>query len=156
MYNTPMTFNPQKILVPIDLSELSRKALACAADLGARYGSRIVILTVIEDRFPYPDLFSFESPTEDYYKVMRERAHVELQKLAQQFPHMKDSIDLYITRGYPATKIVEVANQEKTDLIVMGTHGTSGIAHAILGSVTDKVIRKAPCPVLLVRHTVHE
>ena len=151
-----MAFAPKIILVPIDLSEHSRKALACAADLGVCFHSRLVVLTVIEDRFPYPDLFSFDRPAEDFYKVMRERAHQELDKLIGLLPQVKAQADLYVTRGHPAKKIVEVAEKENADLIVMGTHGTSGLGHALLGSVSDKVIRQAPCPVLLVRHTAHE
>ena len=151
-----MAFAPRIILVPIDLSEHSRKALACAADLGVCFHSRLVVLTVIEDRFPYPDLFSFDHPTEDFYKVMRERAHQELKKLVEHLPHIKAQADLYVTRGHPAEKIVEVAAREKADLIVMGTHGTSGLSHALLGSVTDKVLHRAPCPVLVVRHSAHE
>ena len=155
-YNRAMTFSPKTILVPIDFSEHSRKALGCAADLGASFRSRIVVLTVIEDRFPYPDLYSLKHPSEDFYKEMREGALNELKKAIQLVPHVKERISLFVTRGYPADKILEVAGQEKADLIVMGTHGTGGIGHIFLGSVSQKVLHRAGCPVMLVRHTAEK
>ena len=61
-----------------------------------------------------------------------------------------------IEEGYPFPRIIEIARKHEVDLIVMGTHGRTGLAHALLGSVAEKVVRKAPCPVLTVKHPEHE
>lgn len=151
-----MAFSKGKILVPIDHSDLSRQALTCAVALAGPFDARLLLLTIIEDRFPYPDMFSFENPQGDFYRVMKAHAHDDLKALAAQYPDMKERMELYITRGRPYDKIVEVASAEKADLIVMGTHGAGGLTHALLGSVAEKVLRHAPCPVLVVRHKAHE
>ncbi len=151
-----MAFKNGKLLVPIDHSDLSMQALECATSLARQFDARLLLVTVIEDRFPYPDLFSIQSPQEDYYRVMKARAHEDLAKLAARYPDLKDRTELYITRGRPYDKIVEVAVAERADLIVMGTHGVGGLTHALLGSVSEKVIRHAPCPVLVVRQKAHE
>ena len=61
-----------------------------------------------------------------------------------------------VAEGLPFTEILRVAREKDIDLIVMGTHGHTGLAHVFLGSVADKVVRRAPCPVLTVRHPEHE
>jgi len=155
-YNIAMAFTHGKILVPIDHSDLSRQALATAVAVAGPFDARLLLLTVIEDRFPYPDMFSFENPEGDYYRVMKARAHDDLSALAAEYPALKERMELYITRGRPYDKIVEVAAAEKADLIVMGTHGVGGISHALLGSVAEKVLRHAPCPVLVVRQKDYE
>jgi universal stress protein A len=151
-----MAFTQGKILVPIDHSDLSRQALSCAVSVAGPFEARLLLLTVIEDRFPYPDMFSFENPQGDYYRVMKARAHEDLSALAAEYPALKERMDLYITRGRPWDKIVEVAAEEKADLIVMGTHGVGGLSHALMGSVAEKVLHHAPCPVLVVRQKAVE
>jgi nucleotide-binding universal stress UspA family protein len=151
-----MAFKQGKLLVPIDHSDLSRRALETAASMARCFEARLLLLTVIEDRFPYPDLHALEQPHEDYYRVIKKRAHEDLSRLAEQYPDLKERTELYITRGRAYDKIVEVAAAEKADLIVMGTHGVGGFTNALLGSVSEKVISHAPCPVLVVRQKAHE
>ena len=139
------------ILVPLDFSKSSERAFNHAYRIARDYASRIILLTVIDDRFPYPDLFSFEEPREDYYRHLRERALTHMEELL----HQKDTACLayekLVLRGDPSKEILTVAEEEGVDLIVLATHGTTGLTHYLLGSVTEKVVRRAPCPVLVVR-----
>ncbi len=139
----------EKILVPVDLSSFSARAVSCAAKLAGEGGS-MTLLTVISDVLPYFDFFPIEYPSADYFDAMKQKAETELRALAEE--NAKEvRADFVVRRGYPAAEIVEMAEQEKFDLIVMATHGHSGLEHALLGSITEKVLRKAHCPVLVAR-----
>ena len=139
----------EKILVPVDLSSFSAKAVAYAARL-AGPGGAITLLTVVSDVLPYFDFFPIEYPSADYFEAMKAKAESELRALAEE--NAKEArADVVVRRGYPAAEIIEMAAEEKFDLIVMATHGHSGLEHALLGSITEKVLRKAHCPVLVAR-----
>jgi len=140
---------PSRILVPVDLGDFRRRPYDMAVELARLNGARIVLLAVIDDSFPYPDIFSFHSPNEDYYKTIRDRAMDSMTKLVEEAP-ADVQIEILVSRGKPWKVIVEVAQQESCDLIIMKTRGSRGLEHAFLGSVTDKVLRAAPCPVLVV------
>jgi nucleotide-binding universal stress UspA family protein len=139
---------PQKILIPLDAGEIRRRAFRLGARLAQINNATLILLTVIHDTFPYPDIFSFHSPNEDYYHSIRDHAREILKKTAEEAPPGV-AIDVMISRGSPAKVIVEVAEEEHVDLIIMTTHNTRGLERAILGSVTDKVLRTAKCPVLV-------
>jgi len=140
---------PKRILIPIDVGEVRRRALDLGVRLANVNGAEIILLTVVEDRFPYPDIFSFHSPNKDYYKTVRDRAYNLMSEAVSEVAH-DVTINSMCARGNPARVIVEVADEEDVDLIIMTTHTTRGIEHAILGSVTDKVLRTATCPVLVI------
>ena len=144
---TPHLFS--RILVPVDLSSFSASAVAYAARLAGTGGS-LTLLTVISDVLPYFDFFPIEYPSTDYFEAMKEKAESELRTLATE--HAPEaSVNVVVRRGYPAAEIIQMAADEKAELIVMATHGHSGLEHALLGSITEKVLRKAHCPVLVVR-----
>ena len=140
---------PTRILIPVDVGNFSRRPFDLAVQLAKLNGAELIMLAVVEDTFPYPDIFSFHSPNEDYYRSIRSRALSTLQEVVEEAPSGL-KIEIMVSRGRPARVIVDVAAEEKVDLIVMNTHGTRGLEHAILGSVTDKVLRMAPCPVLAI------
>ena len=140
---------PQKILIPLDAGEIRRRAFRLGARLAQINHAELLLLSVIHDTFPYPDIFSFHAPNEDYYLTIRDSAREILKKTAAEAPPGV-VIDVMISRGSPAKVIVEVAEEEHADLIIMTTHNTRGLEHAILGSVTDKVLRTATCPVLVI------
>jgi nucleotide-binding universal stress UspA family protein len=140
----------QKLLVPVDLSPFSEKAVQYAAELARMAGGSLTLLTVINDVLPYYEFFPMEHPPADYFDAMKERARNEMRSLAER--HAENvPCDLMVKRGQPAAGIVETASSGNYDLIVMATHGHSGLEHALLGSITEKVLRKAHCPVLVVR-----
>ncbi|HPR62670.1 MAG TPA: universal stress protein [Thermoanaerobaculia bacterium] len=140
-----------RILVPLDFSKTSEFAFAHAYRLACDYGSTLLLLTVLDDRFPYPEIFSFDQPNEDYFHHLRDRARHHIEELVQAMGRCELPYEILILRGDPSREILDVASREGVDLIVMATHGTTGLTHYLLGSVTDKVVRKAPCPVLVVR-----
>ncbi len=140
---------PKKILIPVDVGELRQRAFRLGVRLAQVNDAEIILLSVIHDTFPYPDIFSFHSPNQDYYRTVREKAMRILKGAVGQAPPGV-RIDTMISRGSPAKVIVEVAEEVQADLIIMTTHNTRGLEHAILGSVTDKVLRTARCPVLVI------
>jgi nucleotide-binding universal stress UspA family protein len=162
----------QTILVPVDYSEDSRRALQWGASLSARYGAKLILLHVIanavEAIYPAgPDWMGPLTPPSSFYEGMapgsrargREPMIIDLQEKAQvelsAFAHtsLKDPVpmDVQVVVGRPADAIVRVAREQRVDLIVMGTHGRTGLRHLLLGSVAEEVTRQAPCPVFTVR-----
>lgn len=140
----------QKLLVPVDLSPFSEKSVKYAVELARMTSGSLTLLTVINDVLPYYEFFPMEYPAPDYFSAMTDRARDEMRSLATK--HAQNvPCDLLVKRGQPAVTIVETAKGGQYDLIVMATHGHSGLEHALLGSITEKVLRKAHCPVLVVR-----
>ena len=134
----------KSILVPTDFSEASDAALHYATELALTLGARLALLHVpgktgehFEANFPHGQ---FEAAT-------RERLSSFL--TTEQLERLRPEYVLRV--GGPAEQIVRYADLVDAGLIVMGTHGRSGLAHALMGSVAEQVVRSAPCPVLLVR-----
>ena len=143
-----------RILVPVDFTDLSPRPLRIAVGLaGAAAGTRITLLAVVDDSFPNPDIMSFQLPWADYHRHLRDEARARMEKLRAEAGSGAE-VEVCVVRGHPARAIVSFAHEERCDLIVMATHGVRGFQHALLGSVTDKVIRQVSCPVLVVR--LHE
>ena len=139
----------RSILVPTDLSESSVPALRLARLLADRLGASLTVM--FADLTTYPvDMFTdtpvvySDAGVEEYQKLRGEIA-LRLQEWLDGRP-----FDVIVLTGQPATMILHAAALQKTDLIVMGTHGRRGVAHALLGSVAEKVVRLAPMPVLTV------
>jgi nucleotide-binding universal stress UspA family protein len=140
------------LLVPTDFSEPSAAALAYARDLADALGASIHVLHVIPDPAAQPW-------AEEAYAGSLPAIRAELQSQAQRglaeavpaADRKKYRARLVVAVGVPFTRIIEYATENAIDLIVMGTHGRGALAHAILGSVAERVVRLAPCPVLTVR-----
>lgn len=133
-----------KILVPLDGSPLSERALAPALALAQQPGTEILLA-----RIPTADA-SYEPPTGRQLEVARREIQRYLEAIsAGQSPDM--TISTLMPEGDVASAIVDTAAAEHVDLIVMSTHGYSGVTRWLLGSVTEKVLRTAPCPVLAIR-----
>lgn len=137
-----------KILVPIDFSRPSGFALLAAAGFARQYGGRITLVTVIE-----PDPFCrFETHA---LAVSRKTLEGRLRSELSDFGHKlagKGQVETVLVRhGKPFDEIVKAARALKTDLIIIATHGHTGLKHVLLGSTAERVIRYAPCAVLTVR-----
>jgi nucleotide-binding universal stress UspA family protein len=147
----------KKILAPVDLSELSTSGLRHALDLAQWQQSEVVIyhvVTVEETPFPQGNEEWVASQTENpkLKKIVEQR-----RKRLDAFVRANFSQALLTTTvrqevgiGTPYKTIVDAAVAEAVDLIVMSTHGRTGLAHMLIGSVTERVLRRAPCPVLAV------
>lgn len=142
----------RKILVPVDFSQHSHEAIRWAVDLARRYDPASLTLAHVNQPIPWPT-----SPdglpvlTADLMTRLRADLEAALEGARREAAAGGVVVDTKLLDGVPATEIVELARRGGFDLIVMGTHGRTGIKHAILGSVAEKVVRRAPCPVLAVR-----
>jgi nucleotide-binding universal stress UspA family protein len=148
--------NLKKILVPIDFSEFSKNALKYAVPFAKQFDAQILLLYVVEPTI-YPADFSFgQIGFPSVEEEMRKRGADELNKLAK--TEIQDIVKsrTRVETGKAFFEINKVAKQEDVDLIIIATHGHSGIEHAIFGSTAEKVVRKAPCPVLSIRTPEHE
>lgn len=145
----------QKILVPVDLSPCSSHALAEARQFADAFGASIDLLYV----WSAPALVAPEAVVtgigineQPLFEWVRHNANEQLARFQASAEHEGINVQQSICEsGDPATSIVEHATSGKYDLVVMGTHGRTGLSHVLLGSVTEKVVRRAPCPVLTVR-----
>jgi nucleotide-binding universal stress UspA family protein len=137
----------RKILLPIDFSDNSRRAFDFGAELARDSGAELSLLTVVDDTFPYPELWAWDRPDEEYYRTMRERSLGQMEELLQSAPGI--GAQRLVVRGRPREEIAAVAAEVEADLIVMARHGSGGIRAAIMGSTTESVLRTAPCPVLV-------
>jgi universal stress protein A len=144
----------RRMLVPTDFSTESNIAVDYAIDVASRYGGAIHVLHVLDDMSfasAYPDGFYVELP--GVRERLIEEAERRLAEVTAKCATARVATTSQVRVGRPAAAIVEQATNRGTDLIVMGTHGRSGFAHLVLGSVAERVLRTAPCPVLVVRNT---
>ena len=142
----------KKILVPHDFSDTSEAAVRYALALAQKFGAKVHLLHVSDKaRFEMATEFplGLDGTLED---AVRER----LLKILTLQEHIALKPILEFRSGAPAAEITRYAMEADIDLIVMGTHGRGFVAHAVLGSVAEKVVRTAPCPVLTVRNPQHE
>ena len=143
----------RRILVPTDFSAASRKAMAYGAALARPCEGQVTLLHVIEPP-PYPEFGYAHIPIKEAKQKKAARQVLDL--LAQELadPSLGDAP--VIRTGNASHEITEQARQQTADLIVIATHGRNGLAHAVLGSTAERVVRHAPCPVLVVRAREHE
>jgi universal stress protein A len=142
----------QKVLVPVDFSPHSAFAVEVAADLARRYDASVTLAYVHE-----PLAYALPEGYQLFTEPQLDRLFVEFEK---QLTAQKEAaeaagaprVDTTLLHGFASTELTELAKQGPYDLIVMGTHGRTGLAHVVMGSVAERVVRTAPCPVLTVRH----
>lgn len=139
----------QRVLCPVDLSACSRHALAYASTLAQWYGARLTVLHVFE-LFISPQLLPVDPRAMATSYPSRNEIATDVARFVEPLKDPRVAIDLLVEEGHVARKIVEIATELPADLIVIGTHGRGGVEHLLLGSVTEKVLRKAACPVLIV------
>lgn len=152
---TPGVRGIRSILVPLDFSIASRKALNYAVGFAEQFDAKLTLLNVIEP-IGTPD-FQQTSPVMLDNEKLMERCRHELEHIAKQDhirPELIERIDIRFGRSY--NEITEAARALKADLIVISTHGYTGWKHTIFGSTTERVVRQAPCPVLVVREQERE
>jgi len=139
----------RKVLVPTDFSELSHKAVEKAVELAQRFGAKIDLVHVLEPP-PYPEFGYVHVPMKE--GALRKMAEDHFEKLRKDIPPLADLIDYTPVRtGNAPYEIVQAARQLNSDLIVIGTHGRTGLKRLALGSTAEKVVRHAHCPVLVLR-----
>jgi nucleotide-binding universal stress UspA family protein len=153
-----MTQPIHRILVPTDFSEHSRKALEYAFSLAQRMGASVDLLHVWEPPVHIaPDAMMMMPGWEDASVEKYGLAHAghRLQDWAEQYSHGPVPLRVHLERGIPADAILRAA-ERGYDLVVMGTHGRTGLARLMMGSVAQKVSARASCPVMTVHETESE
>jgi len=140
-----------KILVTTDLSETSARAFAAAVELAAAFDARLIVLHVVEDQLPaYMDEFT-AVPVDTILETQTRRASESLDKLLDAHLPAEVGREAVVVHGIAHLEIPRIAEERGADLIVMATHGRGFVSHALFGSTTERVVRKAPCPVLTIR-----
>ena len=137
----------QSILVPTDFSAPSLKALRSAEELAEQFGAKLILLNVIEPIGPTPD-FAYNPMVLDNEAIVA-GAQKNLKKFAAK--EGLDGVPAYVRQGVPYHEISQAATELKADLICIATHGYTGLKHVFMGSTAERVVRHAPCPVLVVR-----
>jgi nucleotide-binding universal stress UspA family protein len=150
----PALLKIRTILVPIDFSKTSEKALVYAVRMAEQFGSKIVVLNVVEP---------IATPDFAYHPLMLETdkaksvAKTQLEKVCRGAMLPANMVERVLVRyGTPFAEITGAARTLKADLIILTTHGYTGLKHVFMGSTAERVVRHAPCPVLTVREKEHE
>jgi nucleotide-binding universal stress UspA family protein len=143
-----MTF--QRILIATDFSDLSRRGVDRGMELARATKATVLLLHVVENTW-YPGTFGMGAmPLPDLESEVRKAATQRLDKLKSEFDGNGVSCRTLLRDGVPWSEIVNAAKDEKADLIVLATHGYTGLKHALLGSQAERVVRTAECSVLTV------
>jgi nucleotide-binding universal stress UspA family protein len=148
-------FQIRRILVPTDFSDASTGALQMAIELAQRFGARITLFHAHQvPSYVFPEGMMPVSPP--VLQDLEQSIGLELTRLAAGVESAGVPVDHHQALGVPFAEVCRYAEEMHADLIVMGTHGRTGLRHVLLGSTAEKVVRKAPCPVLTVRPEAHE
>ncbi len=152
-------FDPKKILVPVDFSELSPAVIQTAVEIGEIRNAEVDVLHVAkEPNFSsiYGDGYVLSTSLPDkLWEITRTRIENQLEGMVRKIS-TRVKVKTTLLWGKPAKEIVKEAESGKFDLIVMATHGREGMNRIFIGSVTEEVIRRAPCPVFVIRTKVAE
>jgi nucleotide-binding universal stress UspA family protein len=134
-----------RILCPIDFSAHSDAALAYASTLAKEASAKLLLVYVDDSQVPYDAGFAGYVPPPDETELIEK----QLTETVPTAPGVE--CEHHLLFGYPADAIVEFAKTHQVDLIVMGTHGRTGVARLLMGSVAEAVVRRAECPVLILK-----
>jgi nucleotide-binding universal stress UspA family protein len=146
-----MAMDIRHILAPMDFSDYSKDAIHYALELAQTFGAKLPLLHVVELP-PYPiEGFVPSTMGADLLNDLERQASAELAQVLPQAQEAKIEVTRSVVIGSPFQKIIETAEAEHVDLIVMATHSRTGLSHLIIGSVAERAVRTAPCPVLTIR-----
>jgi nucleotide-binding universal stress UspA family protein len=138
------------ILVPLDFSEAGAAIVEWAIHLAEEHGSRIVLFHAYHLPVEFQQLEGAYLPP-DFWANVKAEAAESLSRYAEEIRGRDIAVETVVTEGYAATAIVDEVEKQQADLVVIGTHGLSGLKHLLLGSIAERVVQKARCPVLTVK-----
>ncbi|MEN9575256.1 MAG: hypothetical protein RL514_3111 [Verrucomicrobiota bacterium] len=144
----------KRILVPIDFSDCSKKALQYALPLAREHRAALTLLYVVSPAYGGAEFGALNYV--ELEATMQASGETQLAKLVAAEGRSGVVMDTLVRVGSPALEILAVAKSLPADLIVISTHGRTGLKHVFLGSVTEQVVQRAPCPVFVVRECEHE
>jgi len=146
----------KKILVPTDFSDSAHHALTYGTSFAREYGAELVLLHVVENLTVGYASDLFPVPMAEVFQEISGYARAELAKLGAEAREKGVSVREEVVQGKPSAEIIRFAREGDVDMIVLGTHGKGMLDQALFGSTTERVVRRAPCPVLTVRQAEHE
>jgi len=149
-----MSLDVRRILVPVDFSQHASQVVEWAAELAVEHHSKLMLLHAYHVPI---ELQHFEGAylPPDYWKCVKSDAASQLDHYAEIARRRGIEVESVVREGYPATVIEEEANRVQADLIVIGSQGRSALKHMLVGSIAERIVHKAHCPVLTVKPTTH-
>lgn len=145
------------ILCPVDFSEFSVRAYHHALSLAEHYRAQMIVQNIVElSRYPYADYVASQGDYAEFCRALHEGGKAKLREFVEKHTHDETQLELVVNEGAAADSILSLAQARKVDLLVMGTHGRRGFDRLVLGSVTDRVMRTARCPVLAISKAPHD
>lgn len=144
----------KKVLVPVDFSDYSKSSLKYAVNFAKHFGAELYLIYVVEPMVYPPDFSMGQIAIPSIDVELDKRASEELNNLGKKEIPQDIKSKMIVKTGKPFVEIIEAAAEEDIDLIIIATHGHTGIEHVLFGSTAEKVVRKAPCPVLTLREPI--
>jgi nucleotide-binding universal stress UspA family protein len=151
-----MKISVKRILCPVDFSETSDHALQYALAFAEAYGAELQLLHIVERPMKSYDEVLETAGCIDSLMVVQQKCREQLARIADQVGEGYRNVTYHMGTGVPFVEIIRSARANGVDLVVMGTHGAGDGQYLLIGSVAQRVVSKAPCPVLTVRHPQHE
>lgn len=145
----------ERILFPTDFSEGSSHALPYAVDLAKHYDAKLSILHVVYDITQATGVHIPHISTDEVFKELNEWAMNEMESCCIEEIRGLPNVERKVVKGIPYEEILNFAEEEEIDIIVMGTYGRVGLQRLIFGNTAERVVRRAPCPVMTVRTPEH-
>jgi len=145
-----MTIQIRTILVPVDFSDHARAVIEWATHFATEQKSKLVLFHAYHLPVEFQQLEGAYLPP-DFWANVKAEAQESLGRYEAELREKGCSVESVVREGYAATAIVDEAIEREADLIVIGTHGLSGLKHMLIGSIAERVVQKAPCPVLTVK-----
>ena len=147
----------KNVLVATDFGEASETALAYGRALARSFGARLHVVHIVGNAQMWVGIDGYAFDVTELQREMEQGARKQLGQLVTEEDRRELRAEAIVrTAASPAMEIVSYAKDANVDLIVMGTHGRGAMAHLMMGSVAERVVRTAPCPVLTVRNPEHE
>lgn len=140
----------KSILFPVDFTEASSKVAGYAKTFTEKFGAKLYVLFVAEDLSKFAGFYVPHAALEKMERELLEGAQKKMPSFIEKNLSGISDLETMVELGDIAEKICEVAKEKQVDLIIMGTHGRRGLEKALFGSVTEKVVKTAPCPVLTI------
>jgi nucleotide-binding universal stress UspA family protein len=141
----------QKILFPIDFAEQFESFLPWVSTFVEKFGATLYVVFVAQDLSEFTSFYVPHSSIQGFQEEALEAAQKKMATVAHESLKRFPKLETRVAVGAPAEKILETVAKEKIDLIIMGTHGRRGLERTIFGSVADKIVQSAPCPVITIR-----
>ena len=145
-----------KILIPTDLSDYAQHTLPYGVELSLAFGAKLDLIHILQPQWSSSiGITEFPGALETSIEIAKHEAATALRNLRESLEN-PDVVNTHLLQGIAHVEIVRYARQQEIDLIILATHGRTGLSHALIGSVAEKVVQMAPCPVLTIKHPEHE